>query len=580
MLLCFEAVKRSLGERLRGCRALVKSLQAYDVKYVFGLPGDTSVTLYDEFRKAEPDIHHIMTRDERNAAFMADAYARVAYRPGVCDAPSGGGALYMVPGVSEANNSSIPLIALTTEVSIPYMERGTLTELDQVALFKPVTKWNTLVKKASLIPQIVRKAFREATTGRPGAVHLSLPSDVLGEEIEEDVEIYSEEACKEVPSYRVYPDKESVRKAVSLLLSAEKPVIIAGGGALLSKAWDEVTELAELIVAPVATTLTGKGIIPENHPLSLGVVGDNGGKEYVNEIVRESDLVMFVGCKTGSVATIKWTLLGDSTKLIHVDVDPREIGKNYRIEVGVVGDAKCALRLIIDAIKEKAKKVDRPERLEEIKRKAEEWWDEAESRMDSPPGRIKPQRLVRELRKTLPKGSTLVIDAGTPTPYTAAYYPILEPGRRIVIARAHGEIGYALPGSIGAKLADPGRPTFALCGDGSFVIALGELETVSRVRAPLTLIVFNNGCYSWIKTLQHIYCDKRYYEVDFTDVDYCKIAEGFNLIGKRVEEPEKLEKAFKEALNSDVPTVIEVPVVPMHVEIPPVATWVDLTKKK
>jgi len=566
---------------LRGCEALVKSLQAYDVKYVFGLPGDTSITLYDAFREAEPEIHHIMTRDERNAAFMADAYARVSYKPGICDAPSGGGALYMVPGVSEANNSSIPLIALTTDVAIPYMDRGTLTELDQVALFKPITKWNTLVKRADSIPQIVRRAFREATVGRPGAVHLALPFDVLGEEIgEKDIEIYSEEACKEIPSYRVYPNKESVRGATRLLLSAEKPVIIAGGGALISKAWDEVTELAETIVAPVATTLTGKGVIAENHPLSIGVVGDNGGKEYVNEIVKESDLVMFIGCKTGSVATIKWTLLDEGKKVIHVDVDPKEIGKNYRTHVGVVGDAKLSLRAIIEAVKEKAGKEDKPERIKEIKRRVEDWWREAEAQMDSASEGINPQKVIKELRKTLPKGSTVIIDAGTPTPYTAAYYPVLEPGRRIVVARAHGEIGYALPGSVGAKAADPERDVFALCGDGSFVIALGELETISRVGLPLTLVVFNNGCYSWIKTLQHIYCEKRYYEVDFTDVDYCKIAEGFNLVGKRVEEPSDLQKVFKEALNSDVPTVIDVPVAPMHVELPPVDTWVKLTKKQ
>ncbi|MEM2876192.1 MAG: thiamine pyrophosphate-binding protein [Candidatus Bathyarchaeia archaeon] len=565
---------------MRGCEILVKSLQSYDVKYVFGLPGDTSVTLYDAFREAEPHIHHVMTRDERNAAFMADAYARVAYKPGVCDAPSGGGALYMVPGVSEANNSSIPVLALTTDVALPDMERGTLTELDQVALFRSITKWSTMVERASLIPRVVRRAFREATVGRPGAVHIALPSDVLGEEVtEENVRIYSEDACKEFPAYRVCPSRESVREAVRLLLSADKLVIIVGGGAMISKAWNEVRELAETIVAPVATTLTGKGIIPEDHPLSIGVIGDNGGKEYANDIVRDADLVMFVGCKTGSVSTIKWTLLDEGKKIIHVDIDPREIGKNYRTHVGVVGDAKLSLKAIIDAVKEKTKGED-SKRIQEIRRKAEEWWREAEAMMDSPSEMIRPQIVIKELQNALPSGSTLVVDAGTPTPYVAAYYKVLEPGRRVVMARAHGEIGYALPGVVGAKLADPKRNAFALCGDGSFVIALGELETISRLGAPLTIVVFNNGCYSWIKTLQHIYCEKRYYEVDFADVDYCKIAEGFKLVGKRVEDRKDLEKAFREALKSETPMVIDIPVVPMHVELPPIESWIRLTRKQ
>ncbi len=565
------------GIVLKGSEALVRALLAYDVKYVFGLPGDTSIPLYDAFNKAEPEIKHIMTRDERNAAFMADAYARVSYKPGICDAPSGGGALYLIPGVSEANNSSIPLIALTTDVSIPYMERGTLTELDQVALFRSITKWSTMVKRANLIPSIVRKAFREATVGRAGAVHLCLPFDILNEDVSiDESEIYSEENCKQFPAYRVAPDPKFVEAAVELIVSSERPVIIAGGGAIISQAWSEVLELAELIVAPVATTLTGKGIVPETHPLSIGVIGDNGGRGFANRIVEEADLVIFIGCKTGSVATIKWTLPSKGKRVIHIDVDPREIGKNYKTAVGIVGDVKLSVKSLIAAFKKKAEKRMKEGRVGEIAKKVKEWYDEVRGEMTSQSIPIKPQRLIKELRDALPKGSTVVVDAGTPTPFTAAYYQVLEPGRRIVFARAHGEIGYALPGVLGAKLADTSRNAVALCGDGGFTISMGELETISRVGEPLTIIIFNNGCYSWIKTLQHIYCEKLYYNVDFTKVDYCKIAEGFNLIGKRVEDPDNLHQTLTEALKSEVPTIIDVPTVPMHVEVPPVATWVKL----
>lgn len=560
---------------MRGAEVLVKTLEAYDVKHVFGLPGDTSVPLYDALYNAQPGIRHVMARDERSAAFMADAYARVSFKPGVCEGPSGGGATYILPGVAEAYKSSIPLIVLTTDISLQYVNKGMLTEIDQVSLFRPVTKWSSQLAHAGKIPEALRRAFRVATTGKSGPVHLSLPKNVLEEEAE--AEIYAEDKCKSYPSHRRHPDPEDVKRAAALLLKAERPVVVAGGGVIISQAWSELVELAKLLGLPVATTITGKGSIPEDHPLSLGVIGENGGRPYANRLVEESDLVFFMGCKTGSVATRKWTTPPPGTKIIHSDVDPEVMGNNYPTEVGLLGDAKLVLQDLVETLRIRLKggKFEKTERLEEIRRLAEEWREAFTSKMRSDSTPIKPQRVIGELREALPRDCILVVDAGTGTPFASSYFDILSPGRGFVCFRAFGQLGTAVPGCIGAKTAAPSRAVVGLSGDGGFTFSVGELETARRVGVDFTVLIFNNGCFGWIKALQHLYCDARYISVDFSDIDYSRVAEAFGCRGIRVERPGELEEALRAALKSGGPTLIDVVTEPLHSELPPVAPWIE-----
>ena len=564
---------------LTASQALVKMMHEQGVKVIFGLPGDTSMAFYDALRDA-PEIRHILTRDERSASFMADVYARVSHRLGVCEGPSGGGATYILPGVAEANFSSIALLALTTDTPLRDEGRNVLTELDQERLFAPVTKWNAKVKRADKLPEIVRRAFRQATTGRPGAVHLALPQDVLNEATPES-EVYGTETGDLYPTYRARADAQAVSKAAELLLSAQCPIMIAGGGVVISQAWKEVTALAEHLVLPVATSINGKGSIAEDHPLSIGVVGGNGGRVYAHGMLREADLIFYVGCKTDSVTTMNWTLppADGRQTIIQLDADPAEIGNRYRTTCGLVGDAKLTLADILQAVRQLQKQPrDMRGRAQEIAARSQPWWAGFARRAGSlhPSGAVSALSVVYALQETLPPDYVIVADPGTMTPVTAAYFRSAA-GRRVVIPRAFGGLGYALPGVVGAKLAAPEAAVVGLIGDGSLGMSVGELETIHRLGLPVVLIHFNNGCFGWIKTMQHLQHGARYFSVDFAaDTDVVKIAQGFGLRALRVSQPQELAPAIRQALTADSATFIDVPTAPEYVEVPPVAKWEEL----
>jgi acetolactate synthase-1/2/3 large subunit len=560
---------------LKASQTVVEMLKQYGVKHVFGVPGDTGLALYEAFRQAKGEIEHVLARDERSASFMADAYARVSFRPGVCEGPSGAGATYLVPGVAEANASSIPLIALTTDTPLSGEGRNVLTALDQQALFAPITKWCIVVKQADRIPDIMRKAFRVATSGRPGAVQITLPMDILDEEAENPL-LHAEEACRTYPAYRTRPDPAAVQKAVELLLQAESPVIVAGGGAVTSQAWPEITALAEALGIPVGTSITGKGSISEDHPLSLGVVGSNGARTYGNAILESADLILYIGCKTDSVTTVNWTLPTLSTRqtIIHIDVDPIEIGNNYPTAVGLVGDAKLAVADLLHAV-QKLGSSAYPQRtpLERVAGQMAAWWAEFDekARMESTP--IKPQRVIKELAEALPAHSIIIADAGTPTPFTAAYLRS-QAGRQVIIPRGYGGLGYAIPAVLGAKLAAPQSTVVGLMGDGSFGMSSNELETLGRLGLPVTLIQFNNSCFGWIKVSQKLYQEGQYHCVDFSsDTDHVAIARGFGLQGARVEYPQDVGEAIREALANKQPTFIDIITESEVTELPPVEKW-------
>lgn len=563
---------------LNAAETIVKMLEAYQVEYVFGVPGDTSVPLYDALRAARPAVTHVMARDERGAAFMADVYARLSGKPGVCEAPSGAGVMYLIPGLAEANGSSIPLIALTSDIPLASEGRNVLTEMDQAGLCRAVTKWQVTLRRPEKAAELMRKAFRMATTGRAGAVHITLPEDVLEGDAGEQV-IYAEGACCRYPAYRSAPDPDAVERAADLLAAAHRPVMVAGGGAAISAAWEELTALAESLSIPVGTSINGQGSIDATHPLSLGVVGGNGARPYANEIVSQADLVFFVGCKTDSVTTLNWTLPPNdgSVKVLQLDVDPTELGNMYPVDVGLVGDAKLGLAQLLGAVRPRLNVDGREERepwadFEGLRRA---WFESQRSKARSKGRPIKPQRVLETLSRLLPRQAVIVADAGTGTPFTSAFYPT-PAGRHVVIPRAYGGLGYAIPGVVGAKLARPEAPVVGLMGDGSFAMSAGDLETIYRLGLPVTLLQFNNATFGWIKTLQHLYQDQRYLSVDFsTDTDYVAIARGFGLRGVRVEGPEALEPVLQEALSDDRPTFIDVVTESEVTETPPVHKWLQ-----
>ena len=561
---------------MQGARALVETLVESGVEHIFGLPGDTGMAFYDALRDARDRVRHVMTRDERSASFMADVYARVSGRVGVCEGPSGGGATYIVPGVAEAQGSAIPLLCLTSDTPVGQQGRGVLTELDQETLFRPITAWNTRVNDAALMGDVVRRALRMATSGRPGAVHLSLPSDVLEGETP-DAAVYGVRTFGRAPALRTRPDPALLQQAADLIAGAERPVVVAGGGVLTSGAWDELTAFAEGLNIPVATSINGKGSIAETSPVAIGVVGGNGARAYANACLAGADLVLLIGTRTDSTTTNGWTLppLHGAGTVIHLDVEPRELGNNYRTAVSLAGDAKLGLVDLLAAVARPMGVRSRHQgRVDALVAEQDGYWAEVTTQGASDARPIKPSRLIRTLRALTEDDALIVADPGTPTPYLAAQYELRRAGRTTVIPRAHGGLGYAIPGVVGAALAAPGRRVVGVTGDGSFGMSVGELETISRLNLPVTIVQCSNNTFGWIKELQHLYHDERYFSVDFNPVDYAAIARGFGLRSRQVLDPADLEPALREAFTDGGPWFLDVVTESQITETPPVAAWV------
>ena len=331
---------------MTGAQALVKMLIEYDAKVIFGVPGDTSLALYEALYDAGGRIQHVLARDERSATFMADAYARLAHRPGFCECPSGAGALYSVPGVAEANASSIPVVLFTSGISLAGEGKGTITEMPHHTLFEPITKHSSVVNSAAKVPETLRRALRIATSGRPGAVHLVLPTESMVDRVALGAaSLHAEAECSAYPAYRTRGSAAAVEQLAAHLLTAERPVIVAGGGVNHSQANAEVLELARRLGAPVVTTISGQGTMPDEHPLALGVVGDNGFHPHAHRALEEADVLLYVGCKMGSVSTIKWTLPSARTerKILQIDLDPTLLANNFENTLSVAGDARLVL---------------------------------------------------------------------------------------------------------------------------------------------------------------------------------------------------------------------------------------------
>jgi acetolactate synthase-1/2/3 large subunit len=559
---------------MQGARALVEVLAGSGVRHIFGLPGDTGMPFYDALRDMRGQIAHIMTRDERSASFMADVYARVSGRLGVCEGPSGGGATYIVPGVAEAQGSAIPLLCLTSDTPVNQQGRGVLTELDQESLFRPVTKWNARVNSAETMAEAARRAIRMATAGRPGATQLALPTDSLEEETP-DSSVYGVPEFGIVPAMRMQPDQALIERAAAELAAAERPVIVAGGGVLTSGAWYELTALAETLNVPVATSINGKGSIAETSDVSIGVIGGNGARPYANACLRGADLILYVGSRTDSTTTCHWTLPAqdDPPSIIQIDVEPFEVGNNYPVVVGLVGDAKLSLAAMLEAVPRPAAVAARNRsRIEHLLAERTRYWEDVDRQAAVRAQPIKPAQVVRAMRNALDDDALIVADPGTPTPFLSAQYELRRPGRTTVIPRAHGGLGYAIPGVVGAWYAGDGR-VVGMTGDGSFGMSVGELETITRLGLPVAIIQCSNGTFGWIKELQHLYHDDRYFGVDFNPVDYAAIARGFGFRAAQVRDPDQVERAVLDALADGGPYFLDVVTESPVTETPPVAAW-------
>ena len=422
------------------------------------------------------------------------------------------------------------------------------------------------------MPATIRRAFREMTTGRPGATHLAFPFDTQKAETPLEA-IWVEEAHQTFPATRTAPDPGAVAEAAALLSEATRAVIICGGGPVISGAEDAMIALARKLDCPVATTVSGQGAIAEIDPLAVGVVGSNGGVPSTRAVVDEADLVMFVGCRAGSVTTERWRSPKQSTPIIHIDSDPAVIGANYKTAVGLTGDAARALEALDAALDQ----IGRTARNDGAERAAKAWEGKLAAfapLAESTEQPIRPEAVVAALMDTLPADATIVADPGTPCPYISAHYRWRTTGRHFITNRAHGALGYALAAAMGAHVGRPDVPTVALMGDGSFGFACGEFETLVRYNIPVTSIVFSNATYGWIKAGQNSGFGQRYYNVDFGRTDHAAVAAAFGVRTWTVTDPAELRTTMREALAHDGPTLIDVISQPLHEAAAPVSEWV------
>ncbi|HNP62547.1 MAG TPA: thiamine pyrophosphate-binding protein [Woeseiaceae bacterium] len=559
-----------------GSEVLVKMLTGYGVDTIFGVPGDTNVPLYAALDDAKGEIRHVMARDERGAGFMADAYARVSNKVGVFEAPSGAGAMYSLPPLAESNASSVAVILFTIDVPLICEGRGVITELDCKTLFEPVSKASIQVKSAEKIPEIVRRAFRTATTGKPGAVHVVVPEDMLKADVDPSkISLHVEEECKTFPAIRSVAPSDTHRKLMTMLSQAKRPLLVAGGGVNRSMAQPELLEFINRFQIPVVSTITGQCAIEPNHPLEMGVIGDNGFHPHANKALDESDLTVYLGSKVGSVVTIGWTFPSErpDRKIIQVDIDAEVLSNNTRNTLSIFGDVKAVLAelLKIDDIK----LGDYSKWVAEVNGWRSNFWLNAEPLFNERTKPVRPEPVVKAFNDRIKGAVNILSDAGTPTPYMTRFLRLADPGSRIIIPRAFGGLGYAIPAVVGAWMAEPDKRPIGMFGDGSLGMTAGELETLVRLKCPALLIHFNNACFGWIKGLQRLdgYDNDNCYSVDFDATKASAVAEAFGMKAWHVTDMDELETAMDEAFAYDGPCLIDIVVESLAERVPPVYSW-------
>ncbi len=552
---------------MTGGEALIESLKRQKVEAIFGIPGGATLPIYDVLYESE--IRHILMRHEQCAAHAADGYARASGRVGVCMSTSGPGATNLVTGIANAYMDSSPIIAFTGQVPRAFIGKDAFQEADIVGVTTPITKCNFQVMDPSDIPRIVKTAFYIASTGRPGPVLIDLPKDTQAEsaqiEFEDRVRLRGYR-----PTYDPHPLQ--IEKAVDILANAERPVIVAGGGVISSGASPELVALAELLLAPVATTLLGKGSIPEDHLLSLGMLGMHGTIAS-NSLVPESDVMLAVGMRFSDRTTGSVKKFCTDTKIIQIDIDSSEIGKNIRPHVPIVADAKRALKAICDRLIQNFKKKERSlwmKRIQELRGKQSELAESDDG--------LKPPKLLTELRKILPNDAIVTTEVGQNQMWAALYFKAYKP-RTFISSGGLGTMGFGFPAAIGAKAACPEVPVVDIAGDGSFIMTEQDLASSVAWKIPVTVIILNNSVLGMVAQWQRLFYNRRYSAIDLGRMpDFVKLAEAYSALGFRVGSLEELLKTVKTALKSDVTTVIDVPIAPEENVFPMVPPGGELSK--
>jgi len=556
-----------MNETMIGATALMKSLEKEGVKEVFGLPGGANLPMYDELGKS--NIRHILVRHEQSAAHMADGFGRVSRKPGVCFATSGPGATNLLTGIATAQADSAPMVAVTGQVPVAMIGKDAFQESDIIGMANPALKYSYQPRTPEEIPTMVKQGFYIAETGRPGPVLLDIPKDV--QQNEGNIPFPDE---VRVPGYHPWtdPDMQNTARAVELLLSAKKPIILAGGGVIISSAFAELQSVAELLMIPVVTTFKGKGAFPEDHPLSLGPIGMHGHAE-ANKLMTEADCVLAIGTRFSDRSVGTFEEFEKNLKIIHMDVDPAEIGKNQTTSVAVVGDVRTSLRIFGKLLMDKAVRTsdDNPW-LKHVK-ETKQYWRE---NLKIHPGEMGAAKILRKLRELLPKESIVTTEVGQHQMWASLFFDAIHPGT-FFSSTGLGTMGWGFPAAIGAKTARPDVPVVDIAGDGSFNMTEHSLATAVLEDLPVIVFLINNYSLGMVAQWQRTFYDRRMVGVDLKKCpDYVKLAESYGAQGIRAQSMTELEKAIKDGLNSDVATVIDIPIDPEEDVLPFVAPGTGL----
>ncbi len=548
----------SSSVRLNGGRALAEMLKRHNAAPMFGMGGFQLLPFYDAVR--ELGLSHTLINDERCGIFAADAWARVTGRPGICDATLGPGATNLVTGLVESLNAGVPLVVIVGNSNRDHSWKNMTQEARQSEILAPAVKSLIRVERGLRIPELVRRAYAIATSGRPGPVVLDVPEDVAHGEFDypED-DLYVDPETLGIPAQRPRPGREAVARAAERLRIADRPIILAGGGIHLSGAYEELLSFAEDFSIPVAQTLSGKGAIPCTHPLSVGLFGR--WSRIANDLIESSDCILSVGCKMGEIATRRYALIPRGVPFIQLDIVAEEIGRTTPTEVALWGDAAEGLRDLHSSLSDDmdSLRARRGVYLAEVEKRMETWRIEAEPRFTSEERPVHMARLVRELQREMPEDGILVVDGGFAAHWTGLLYDTVRAGRSYIANRGFASIGYGLPGTLGAQLAVPDSPVVGLTGDAGFNMVLGELETARRLGLGFTLAIVNNAASGYVKALQHSLFEGRYQSSDLTETNYANVARELGCQGIRVDDPDDLGAAFSKGIATrDTPTIVDV----------------------
>ena len=545
------------------------ALEGEGVREVFGLPGGANLPMYDEFNRC--NIRHILVRHEQSAAHMADGYGRVSRRPGVCFATSGPGATNLLTGIATAQADSAPVVAVTGQVPVHFIGKDAFQESDIMGMANPVVKYAFQPRTPEEVPISVQKAFYIASTGRPGPVLVDIPKDVQS--------AHAQMRPVDGVSMRGYhpwtdPDIQNVERAIETLIRADKPIILAGGGAIISSAFAELQAVAEMLSIPVVTTFKGKGAFPENHPLSMGPIGMHGHAE-ANKIITEADCVLAVGTRFSDRSVGTFEDFESRRTIIHIDVDPAEIGKNQTTRVAVVGDVKASLRVMLRLLE--ARKVGRDEGGEWVRhaREMREYWQE---NLKIHPGELGAAKILRKLRQLLPPESVVTTEVGQHQMWASLFFDVISPGT-FFSSTGLGTMGWGFPAAIGAKVARPDVPVVDIAGDGSFNMTENSLATSVLEDIPVIVFLVNNYSLGMVAQWQRTFYKRRMVGVDQGRCpDYVKLAESYGAQGIRAQSMDELDAAIRAALKSDVATVIDIPIDPEEDVLPFVQPGTPLSK--